>query len=80
MCVFFTYQPPSNGSSSTDCSQPFHMSTAYVYNFVLQKKNVNAKTHSPLKYFGQQTNSTPENNEIPQGKSIAKLRNCIPRS
>ena len=34
----------------------------------------------PLKCFGQQTNSTPENNEIPQGKSIAKLRICIPRS
>lgn len=35
---------------------------------------------SPLKCFGQQTNSTPENNEIPQGSSIAKLRICILRS
>lgn len=35
---------------------------------------------SPLKCFGQQTNSTPENNEIPHGNSIAKLRICILRS
>lgn len=30
-----------------------------------------------MKCFGQQTNSTPENNEIPHGKSIAKLRICM---
>lgn len=33
-----------------------------------------------LKCFGQQTNSTPEKSEIPQGNSMAKLRICIPRS
>lgn len=36
--------------------------------------------HLPLKCFGQQTNSTPENNEIPHGNNIAKLLICIPRS
>lgn len=36
--------------------------------------------YSLLKCFGQQTNSTPENNEIPQGNNMAKLRICIPRS
>ena len=46
-----------------------------------QKKKEEEKENGlPLKCFGQQTNSTPENNEIPQGKSIAKLRICIPRS
>lgn len=42
------------------------------------KKNL--ISHSPLKCFGQQTNSTPENNEMPHGSSIAKLRICILRS
>lgn len=36
--------------------------------------------NSPLKCFGQHTNSTPENNEIPHGNNMAKLRICIPRS
>lgn len=36
--------------------------------------------HSPLKCFGQHTNSTPENNEIPHGNNIAKLLICILRS
>lgn len=34
----------------------------------------------PLKCFGQQTNSTPENTDIPHGNNIAKLRICMPRS
>lgn len=34
----------------------------------------------PLKCLGQQTNSTPENNEMPQGNKMAKLRICMPRS
>lgn len=34
----------------------------------------------PLKCFGQQTNSTPENNEMPHGNKMAKLRICMPRS
>lgn len=45
-----------------------------------KKKKEEIENGLPLKCFGQQTNSTPENNEIPQGKSIAKLRICIPRS
>jgi len=36
--------------------------------------------YSLLKCLGQQTNSTPEKTEIPQGRSMAKLRICIPRS
>lgn len=34
----------------------------------------------PLKCFGQQTNSTPENREMPHGSNMAKLRICMPRS
>ena len=30
-------------------------------------------------FTGQQTNSTPENTSIPQGKSMAKLLTFIPR-
>lgn len=48
-------------------------------NINTKKKNLN-RVLSPLKCFGQQTNSTPENNEIPHGSSIAKLRICILRS
>lgn len=40
----------------------------------------NSTSFSPLKCFGQQTNSTPENNEIPHGSNIAKLRICMFRS
>lgn len=36
--------------------------------------------NSPLKCFGQQTNSTPENTEIPHGNKMAKLLICMPRS
>lgn len=36
------------------------------------------KPYLPL--LGQQTNSTPENKEIPHGKSMAKLRKFISRS
>lgn len=43
------------------------------------RRNDNKKI-LPLKCFGQQTNSTPENNEIPHGSNIAKLRICILRS
>lgn len=35
---------------------------------------------SPLKCFGQQTNSTPLKREMPQGSSMAKDLSCRPRS
>uniref|UniRef100_A0A8W7PR41 Uncharacterized protein n=1 Tax=Anopheles coluzzii TaxID=1518534 RepID=A0A8W7PR41_ANOCL len=37
--------------------------------------------HTPLTIcLGQQTNSTPEKSEMPQGSSMAKLRICMLRS
>lgn len=54
--------------------------------FILQRFILNygigngSNNYSPLKCFGQHTNSTPENNEIPHGSNMAKLRICIPRS
>ncbi len=45
-----------------------------------EKENLISKSYSLLKCFGQHTNSTPENNEIPHGNSMAKLRICMPRS
>lgn len=61
-----------------ECSNKISLSALAV-----KKNNMkiySIKTDLPLKCFGQQTNSTPENSEIPHGKSIAKLRICIPRS
>ena len=38
------------------------------------------KCNLPLKCLGQQTNSTPENREMPQGSNMAKLRKVRSRS
>uniref|UniRef100_A0A182Q1Y3 Uncharacterized protein n=1 Tax=Anopheles farauti TaxID=69004 RepID=A0A182Q1Y3_9DIPT len=45
-----------------------------------ESSTVRAAQHLPLKCFGQQTNSTPEKSEMPQGSSMAKLRICMLRS
>lgn len=74
--------------------EPFFSDENYKYHswFISQriwrtgKKRNNSQAqretcfHLPLKCFGQHTNSTPENSEMPHGSSMAKLRICMPRS
>lgn len=62
------------------CHLPVIWQTASHTSVMIAQKITIPGTNSPLKCFGQQTNSTPENNEIPQGSSIAKLRICMLRS
>lgn len=58
------------------CHLPVIWQTASRTSVMIAQKIID----SPLKCFGQQTNSTPENSEMPHGSSIAKLRICMLRS
>lgn len=47
---------------------------------VEEDKKIQMLEYSLLKCFGQHTNSTPENKDMPHGNNMAKLRICMPRS